>query len=388
MKKSIYVLLLGMLMTACSEDSDLALINESMQKDPAAQLAEDFFLSVHPDKTRTSNKGFVVDAIERQIYHAVGDTVLPVEVTRAAIDDSLAFEIQTITFHTGDQQGYAVVSDDERLKTVYYFTENGQLVDTAEIAPLKEIIDSVPLYARQEIGKQYLKNVTRGIIGNYPQGSIVSTRWSWEWPFNLYAKACNCNICSNNKYQGHNPIGHANVAVAQLIAHCGKFTGTYYGNKNINFASLYPDKSYYANQSNSDTAVVRIAQFFHEIALCTQTQFDCAGTRTHPKAVYRYLCDLGYNCTYAEESSVNHNRIVQEITNNLPHFIASSSYAWLITGVKTEGNYDYYFCNWGNNGESDGWSISHPFMRPNPNGLTDYITYSAPFSSIYINSLN
>ena len=29
-----------------------------------------------------------------------------------------------------------------------------------------------------------------------------------------------------------------------------------------------------------------------------------------------------------------------------------------------------------------------PFMRPNPNGLTDYITYSAPFSSIYINSLN
>lgn len=385
MKKSIYFLLLGMLMTACSEDSDLALINESVQKDPAAQLAEDFFLSVHPDKTRTSNKGFVVDAIERQIYHAVGDTVLPVEVTRAAIDDSLAFEIQTITFHTGDQQGYAVVSDDERLKTVYYFTENGQLSDTADIAPLKEFIDSIPLFAHDEMSSASTSaKITRSTT-TMLVSPILRTYWNQDWPYNLYAKACNCSSCSEYNMKGHNPIGCVATATAQAIIKCERFHGTFYGNKDIDFSSL-PDAigvNFYIADS---TMITKVGQFMHEVALGCQIKFGCNGSSSHGKAAYHYLLDMGYDCSYVE-GSIDTARLIQELQNGYPHLIggssSSSGHMWIIDGVRVENNVFSYHLNWGHGFASNGWSNGNPYTKPGTSNQ-----YSSGLAHIYINSLN
>lgn len=378
MKKIIYFFLLGMLMTACNEDLDMSSPRGKMQKDPAVQLAEEFFLSVHPNKTRASDKGFVVDAIERQIYHAVGDTVLPLEVTRAFLDDSLTFEIQTITFHTGDQQGYAIVSDDNRLNKVYYLTDSGIIGDTVFISPLKELIDSIPLFARKEIESEK-HNVQTRTDGDIFIDNIVQTKWSQGWPFNLYAKACNCTQCNDSIFLGHNPIGCTNVAVAQLIARYGMFTGTYYGNQTINFATL-PTKSFLYEFYPEKVGVV--AQFFHEIALCCETDFGCSGSSASPRAAYNYLRDMGYSCTYAT-GAINQTLLRNDLQSDFPHLIANNEHAWLITGMKIENSVFTVYCNWGHGGASDGWSYTNPFVEHTIN--YGNITYSGTYHHIYLN---
>ena len=378
MKNIIYFFFLGMLMTACNEDPELTLFDESIQKDPAALLVEDFFLSVHPHETRSTFMGLVIDNIERQMYHAVGDTVLPMKITRATMDDSLTFEIQTVTFHAGDQQGYAVVSDNNRLNKVYYLTDSGIISDTAFIPPLKELIDSIPLFARKEIESKYHKVQTRA-AGDIFIDNIVQTKWSQGWPFNLYAKACNCTQCNDSIFLGHNPIGCTNVAVAQLIAHYGMFTGTYYGNQNINFATL-PTKSFLYEYYPEKVGVV--AQFFHEIALCCETDFGCSGSIATPRAAYNYLRDMGYSCTYAT-GAINQSLLRQDLQNDFPHLISNDDHTWLITGMKIENSVFTVYCNWGHGGASNGWSYTNPFVEHTIN--YGDITYSGTYHHIYLN---
>lgn len=378
MKKIHYLLFLGLLATACSEDESLSVSDKKLQKDPAVRLVEDFYQAVQPKATRGTLPDLVIDNIQRQMYHAVGDTILPINLTRAVGGDSLCFEIQTVTFHTGQQQGYAIVSDDERLNRLYYFTADGQLTDTVSIPPLKELIDNVPLFAKKEIESEQ-QGVTTRAAGDVFIDNIVRTKWSQAWPFNLYAKACNCSQCNDSIFKGHNPIGCTNVAVAQLIAHYGIFPGTYYGNQNINFASLpakgpmyefYPEK------------VKVVAQFFHEIALCCETKFRCSGSAATPRAACNYLRDMGYNCIYSS-GPLNQNQLKQDLQNNFPHYIANAEHAWLITGMKVENAVLTVYCNWGHGGASDGWSYTNPFIENTINN--GEITYSGPYYHIYLN---
>lgn len=382
-KHFFYIAILASMAVACSEDTDLPVPDSGLQKDPAAVLAEDFFLSVQPSKTRGSVPKFTVDAIERQMYHAVGDTVLPVEVTRAATDDSLAFEIQTITFHTGDQQGYAVVSDDERLKTVYYFTEVGQLSDTADIAPLKEFIDSIPLFAQGDILNPMLQSSISTDYMYVP--GLISYTWGQHSPYNWYGRYCNCSKCSQEDRAYHNPIGCITTATAEVIACCGKFRGTYYGNKDIDFTRLRKSTEQFLEGRNIEDAKL-VASFFHEVALGCQIKFDCDGSASHPKAIYNYLRDMGYDCTYAE-GNLDINRFINNLSNGYPHIICGKKnlregHAWVIDGVHIlNGNISFRMV-WGNDGHSDGWSKANPYTKP----MTS-TQFSRDLKHVYINSI-
>ncbi|MDE5773001.1 MAG: C10 family peptidase [Muribaculaceae bacterium] len=315
--------------------------------------------------------------IERHEY-SLEDYVSDSTLTRANIINADPFEIQTVKLDFGDTQGYSIVSDDDRLNRVFFYTESGNISDTTFIQGLKETIREYPLTASililNDIGKETRANEIKTLVNQ-----LVRFEWHQGEPFNNYAPYCNCSKCISEG--NHMPIGCAAIAVAQTIATLGTFKGSFYGTRDLDFSKL-------PNQGWQMTGVqkVQIAQFLHDIALNCQMKFSCDGSATYPEAVYNYLSDLGYNCTFVKNGTIDSAKMLDLLLNGIPQLMAGSNksvgHMWIVDGMRLQnGAFDYH-CNWGWGSEySNGWSIGNEYT--DSSGIN---TYPKNKSYIYINS--
>ncbi len=322
-------------------------------------------------------KSFKILDIERHEY-SLEDYVSDSTLTRANIINADPFEIQTVKLDFGDTQGYSIVSDDDRLNRVFFYTESGNISDTTFIQGLKETIREYPLTASililNDIGKETRANEIKTLVNQ-----LVRFEWHQGEPFNNYAPYCNCSKCISEG--NHMPIGCAAIAVAQTIATLGTFKGSFYGTRDLDFSKL-------PNQGWQMTGVqkVQIAQFLHDIALNCQMKFSCDGSATYPEAVYNYLSDLGYNCTFVKNGTIDSAKMLDLLLNGIPQLMAGSNksvgHMWIVDGMRLQnGAFDYH-CNWGWGSEySNGWSIGNEYT--DSSGIN---TYPKNKSYIYINS--
>ena len=395
----IYYLLLATLLVGCanldSPDNSIQSGEDFLVK----QMVSDFFCDVNPGSRAID--GPTIKKVSRTHYQIVGDTVIEVQ-SRANVD-STTFDIATVEFELRGNDGFAIVSDDERINQVLFYTENGTLEQAKEIEPLQDLMQSYPQMALIQpdsikVGGQITPNdsiisgeLIGGGIGNgnvligendpIPAlilNPIVPYCWGQGYPF---------NICTPEINGQKAPIGCVTIATAQTIATIGKFKGTFYGTKNINFAGL-PQKGKDMTESQKQ----QVASFCHEIALCCQIQFGATQSGAFIKAVYHYLTDMGYQCVY-EEGAVNIRKVINEINQGYPHLIAgrndTDGHMWVIDGVITRPTYQYH-CNWGWNGTCDGWTTSTPFTATgiNSEGEITETIFNKNIQNIYINSIN
>ncbi len=384
MKKFCFLVGCAIILNSCSTDDGITLDN-AKEESPIEKMLVDF---MDGDNIKSRSKSIQINNIQRQIYMVTEDSVYLAEpsISRSAGGDAEYFDMATVEFSVGDSQGYAVLSDDPRINQIYFFTEEGSISDTANIKPLKHLIDMAPVFASQRISPEgplplepYPGDPDPDPVTppDYTVNPITTTKWGQWYPYNYYGKACSCSSCSDYYYKGHNPIGCVAVATAQAIAKCGKFHGTFYGNKNIDFADL----TRYSTPTTSQ--YTQIAHFFHEVALCCQIKFGCSGSGSTIKAAYQYLKDLGYSCTYYEGSIIS-STVETNLRAGRPHLIAGGGHMWLIDGIKRISGYYYYNCNWGWSGSSNGWSYGNPYTATTSSGKEEY---SSNLRQLYINAI-
>ncbi len=342
-------------------------------------LLNDFSSSLSKS-SRATEELPVIESVHKRYYTIQNGNVEEISVpTRSGnVSSDSTFSISTVTLRKGTTKGYALLSDDSTINKVLVYCEDGSLADTAYIPPLRHVVDSIHI-----IGSFNLHTGSKTTNSSQNEeivGPLLNTRWDQESPYNMYMPSCGCSICS--EHGGHQLVGCVPLATAQYIAKCGKFNGTFYGNRNLDFAEM--TKQPYSNAST----IGSITQFIHEVALNCQTKFGCQASSSQPKAAYHYLLDMGYNCSY-DEKSVDVAKIEIELRNGFPHLIGAgvkngkNCHMWVIDGIKyTADKTCYLHHNWGHErGNSNCWTISTSFVEQ------EGLAYDGKWQQFYTNSL-
>ncbi len=375
MKKKIFRLwpiAASVALVACSESFDGPDL-PSKDKSPMEALLGDFYASVHPGSR--AEAPFEIIGVSKKTYRVENDSAIEVTGTRSL--DGETFDVKVATLKFDNSLGYTVFSDDECINRVFFFTENGNIADTADIQPLKELIDCVPYIAIETMQYGFTRSESES---RYYKDNFCPYNWNQNSPYNLYASVCGCD---KPGYGGQTPIGCVTTAVAQAIATIGSFPGTYYGNRNLDFSKF---RRQYESGASMDEKW-QIAQFFHEIAHGCQVEFACSGSGTSVKAAYWYLKDLNFDCSYST-GAIDVDRVKTTLRLGIPHLIGGGDgdggHMWLISGLREQPYGVDFWCNWGWGGHSDGWSAGNPYTYKDYTGASH--SYPKNLKHIYINS--
>lgn len=367
-----------LILFGCSnEDGPDVPQRENMENNSLYELIQDFQNS----GSSTRAESFTITSVDKVSYdpaEIIGDSV-----AAKTSDSTKPFELQTVTLDFGEKQGYAIVSDDERLNHVFLYVPEGCISDTTYIKPLKMLIDGYPVTAANIIAQNKPKRTKAEQSTISLVDYFVPYRWDQKPPFNNYAVYCTCQKCS--LYGNHTPAGCVVTAVAQVIATLGKFNGTFYGTRDIDFSTMpkYGDWMTAAQQ-------VQIGHFFQEIGLNCQVKYGCDGSGTSSIAAYNYLKDLGFSCSYAE-GMIDHPKAIALLKQGIPILSAgveegaSSGHMWVVDGVRIQNEKYSYHCNWGWGGRSDCWSAENDYSITNNQTGIILKKYSNNLRHIYIN---
>lgn len=160
----------------------------------------------------------------------------------------------------------------------------------------------------------------------------------------------------------HKPIGCVNIALGQAIATMGKFRGTFYGNKSIDFNALPEELDLSSNPGD----ILQINHFLQEIALNCQTKFRCDGGYTAITAAVNYLRDIGYKVDQID-GGLDKTRFISYLQQGHPHISSGyndkgKGHAWILDGIVEHNGMCNFHINWGNGGNaSNGWSSEYYF---------------------------
>lgn len=351
------ILFFTLLLSSCSADNVVAdgTINNEVSEykniKRIEHLISEFHSKVHPE-TRNSISRFKISSIDSDTYH------LPDSLSsnsRSSIRNT--YDMHTVSIDFAESQGYAILSDTPGIDQIFFYTESGAISDTTYNIPLRNMIKSYPEIAAQLLSNDDITEM------QFAEGiniqPLVRFEWDQGYPFNSYGQYCDCSKCS--LHRNHMPIGCVAIAVAQTIATLGKFKGSFYGTRNIDF-STFPNRGY----QFSSIKATEVGHFLQEISLNCQMKYGCNGSGTHIEPAYKYLLDLGYDCQLVE-FFLDKPRLISNLKLGLPHLIAAhevngGGHMWIIDGCISDG-YDYkYHMNWGwGYYSSNGWTTGSFF---------------------------
>lgn len=330
-----------------------------------------------------SARPFEIIDLTTKTYEVINDSAIEVLPTRSENSGYPTFRVKTAVLDFKGTKGFAVFSDDENIDRVFFITEKGDLSNVEMIEPLSELLESIPQDVVDMLDETENGIGTRTTLANELIDNICRFKWGQCGPYNLYASVCHCTTCTD-RFNKQTPIGCVTTAVAQAIATMGVFPGTYYGNKNMDFSNMEVD---YRNVSWDKRW--KIGQFFHEIAHGCQVKYMCSekgGSKTTFNVANQYLSEIGYSSVYVK-GGIDASRVLSGLRQGIPHLIGGNrdggaGHAWIITGISIHNGKVDYYCNWGDNGDYNGWSYGNPYTKS-----SSYV-YKNNNDHIYINSKN
>lgn len=362
------------LLGSCSNEEIMPESNPDPTLDKCISILNEFKSQIGEYQTRSTASN-VTSFSKKTLRVPIGNMTRNQSSEEAAQNptDTTEVELCFMELDNGGKKGYAYVCPDERTNGVYAYVPNGCISDTARIAPLDSCIQCIPKAIEHDIAlHRYNPNPTSKIVHIRP---IVKTAWHQKHPYNKYII---------NQYA----IGCGPLAAGQVIAACGRFKGTYYGNKDIDFKTLTNP-----NNANDYEIIDKTALFLHEVAMFCQAKFG-ETTGTYPKSIYQYLNELGYICDY-REGALDLDYLYKNMVKKIPHIIAgydkvaNSRHMWIIDGLNAQYTLDNHYmtgpvhCNWGQgDGLSNGWFTEYTHYISSNNGIDR--NYNTEHHQIYI----
>ena len=162
-----------------------------------------------------------------------------------------------------------------------------------------------------------------------------------------------------------------------------KFTGSFYGNRDIDFDNL---PRY--DTGGTGAQYLQIAHFLQEIALNCQVKFNCDKSVTTLEAARNYLKDLGFNPTLNYVVLLE-LKYLDNLTKGIPVIAggsnSSAGHAWILDGYTNNASGRHYHINWGWGPErSDGWSLGIYFGYHSNNEGEVWKEYGKNLKQLYL----
>ena len=394
MRKNLFYLLLAIatcIMTGCSDNyaeepnQPKAMTHEVTQSEALQHLNK-----ILPDLKIPSTRG----AAERSLppitsSYSVGSH----SSTRSDGEVEPYFHI----FNFGNNEGFAIMSGDDRVAPLLALTFKGELTPDTEIEnPGFKIA-----YAKME--DYYVEQVSTFSFGGGGGGMLpidpgdnleleryvvygdpveidhdmllghCQVKWGQRSPYNNYCPPISGQLP---------PAGCAAVAVAQLMS-IYKYPNSYNGYTfNWNLMNQYVNRS--CSQQDNAIAVDQIARLMQQLGLSQNLamQYGLDGSGAYTSDVPHTLSNFGYS-NGGTPNSYNTDDVVDELLAGYPILISgydgTYGHIWLGHGLKEYEQMAYIYngynmlvstidvelfyvlCNWGWDGDSDGYYLSKTF---------------------------
>ena len=304
---------------------------------------------------------------------------------KAAIDTRAGEEIEPYfhIFNFGNNEGFAIMSGDDRVEPLLALTFKG------ELTPETEIDNPGFEYAYKKMEEYYVNTVsTRGLTPTFPEIPpkeplpdprkgrdtihLQCPQWGQFAPYNKYCYTDDDSLAVT---------GCIATAVAQLMA-IHKYPDSYNGYE-FNWDLMTSD--------NPGTAGYdQIARLMQQLGLDINLRmnYGTESSGTNPTYILRTLENFGYS-NYGWMEDYNTSRIVQELKNGYPLLVGGSTadsigHRWVAHGLIIDSlslpierplgvitwlpaTYTYYiYYNWGWNGLYNGYFLSGVFDTDEP----------------------
>lgn len=368
---------------SCSQDEQIIDVSKaSNDVDPVVKTLNLVKNYENSSMTKSSSLSeIIIDNYEKTTYSFPLETI-STRSTVTDIPESTSVDLYLINFHKGEDSGFAIASGDDRINRVYAYTECGDISDTTYIDPMACMIRSIPYVVKQDIQKYYSTIETKSAkAGTYvTYGPLLTTAWHQGDPYNYYAPSFNWTE-SNKKsfFAGRSAAGCTPIATSQVIAYYEKFTGTMFGNRNIDFKALKAESHVYPWSTQAQI----VGNFIREVATKCNTNYDAKGNGgARVEAAYTYLKGMGYPCSVSIDANVNITSLYNNIKRGNPHITCGwrnkeDGHTWVWDGIRGYVNgssftVDAVHCNWGQG--ADATDPNHP--NKNCNGW--YVSYEQP----------
>ncbi|MCC8038300.1 MAG: C10 family peptidase [Bacteroidales bacterium] len=367
-----------MILVACSSHDD-AIEASSASVDANAlakveQLVQDFATGLNPAAKLQFNE-----------VRAQKASLLPSQASRSSMTQDGS--IYTVTFTKNGKNGYAYVGVCDDFMKIYFYTENGTPSDADNIKPLQDIIDNLPVLLSSDAISLY-PGIDSLRPGRDPIDStafvassfLVKTQWGqWE-PFNAKMDTCwDYTLPERDRWIiGQNyPVGCVGMAAAQFLAQQGHYT---------DLEGTYHDLSVIGNHATpTDSEWDFVTTMLREI--CDRVHSTPAGINTSASMYFikPLLLTQGVTTYYVEDTPIDNERLLRELNAGYPHIMRGSDneqndggHAWIVDGYYSTSTTNYYHCNWGWAGSSDGWTAEEYY-----NPISEDVSYCYFFYHLY-----
>lgn len=334
----------------------------------AWQIVLDFSARVNPTKTKAS---ILADL---KISEVLKDSILfQVKTNDTIITKALGnkseekVNLYHFSFTKDGKQGFAIVTDDERIPQIMAYVESGTLADTAINPGMAIMINSIPYGIAKDLDNYYLKinktnTKTEPITQNWTLGQYLMTSWNTEDPYNNLYKDGSCTSTVNGK------VTTSSVAIALAQAMVS------YECKPDAIKSRYSSIEEFNNVmhlTSNHVQAYNIQKFIHDIDEAMGTKYSCGGSKVDLEKCSLILDQLGYlsGKYYNYTRSANDKLMFRSLQVGTPAVWAGKVYktgqyrAWLIDGLwgtaTSAGdnlNITGLHCLWGFPGDNgNGW---------------------------------
>ena len=290
-------------------------------------------------------------------------------------------------FNFDNNQGYAIMSGDERMPSLIALTDSGSFNENDSIdnpgleiffSNLKVVDDSIKIMPNPgAIGCIDWDDTEYRIYGSwetniYKDYGYCPVKWGNIYPYNKYCPVINGELKKPNC---------ASIALAQLMA-AHQFPSSY-GDFNFSWKEMvkYPVIDFCSTKGQDD-----IARLISLIGLPENLNVDYIGASSKESRIITTLKNFGYIVT-SYITDYNETTISYEIGKGYPVIMSGQSiknsneaHIWLIHGLlvrtrevkfydlstkkylRTETECEYYpLCNWGWSGKDNGYYLSRVF---------------------------
>lgn len=416
MKKNLFFLILALVICSVISCAEKEHFEQELQTQEREQFKEDLSHEVTQAEARQNLEKIIFDLKIPSMRGGNANSMPPITSVytrgKAAIATRAGEEIEPYfhIFNFGDEEGFAIMSGDDRVEPLLALTFKGELTPETEIDnPGFEIA-----YSRME--DYYIAKVSsRGLeppgfdippLDSLPDPIIIDStyyyempfgfcpvQWGQGWPYNKY-----CTIQPGNI---NVPVGSAAVAVAQLMS-IYQYPNSYHSyiyNKTYDFdwdeMNLYISIDETTNPFVNDSIKYnQIAQLINQLSSSANLniiydEYNASTPgRCSPNRIPIALENFGY-ASGGEHIYYDSDIIIEELMNGYPVLIGGSeegmvnnvvhSHGWLGHGLMklmtthkiyqfprgwiTLGPIETYYikCNWGMNGLHDGYYLSGVF---------------------------
>lgn len=350
MKKIIIFTIFCQILASCSHDDYISNSNIDCDHEDNVKRILMKFCNKNQDTRGTQNFPTSVGITRITTQHYVFNGVESYLSNQNTRSNETEFDLSLAEFIADNNTGYAIISDTPGVEGIYMFAENASTSDLISNPGVACVMNNI----RNGIGAQLAGITTKPTP--YPNpipdpipldsskfgtkiGPLMKTYWDQFEPFNDHYPT----------FDGIKaPAGCVNIALAQLIAYCGKFKSSSQETENLDLSSLA------SSQIPAVDLHDQVASFIYEISQHTGSIYSANVTIAFDTQAAWYLNSMGYSCTISRDQID-----LQKLTNllvidKIPQIYSGKSsvvggHTWIIDGYDSTKGDDsiLYHCNWG-----------------------------------------